>query len=352
VVVSLEVQKPDAGQFPAAKAPGPKLLFLVGMWRSGTSLLQTLLNQHPQVALMYEAEPLDLWPRRRVLLGSSGWPQRLEFFNQTISRHRLDPAHLAWARPGRAAALELYRQYAARRGAQVQGEKAPAYHRRLPFLARLFPEARFLIVWRDPLACCRSAARAGTQNRFFAQRGMMTRILFGSEALALGVEWLRKRQRLVHEVIYEELVKDTEADLRKVCDFLEIPYAAEMLKLEGADVSSVPSGEHHSGVRSGVIETKASATDPLTADFACKGQRYFVLWRQRYSNLGFARALPAEGGASAPGTAERLADAAALSSWRTLDCAKRILFRHLPLSWWGRLRSSLPRAHAPSKAAP
>jgi hypothetical protein len=29
-------------------------LFVLGMWRSGTSLLYALLNQHPQIALMYE----------------------------------------------------------------------------------------------------------------------------------------------------------------------------------------------------------------------------------------------------------------------------------------------------------
>ncbi len=35
-------------------SPGP--LFVVGMWRSGTSLLYALLNQHPQIGLMYESD--------------------------------------------------------------------------------------------------------------------------------------------------------------------------------------------------------------------------------------------------------------------------------------------------------
>ena len=31
-------------------------LFVIGMWRSGTSLLYSLLNQHPQIALLYEGD--------------------------------------------------------------------------------------------------------------------------------------------------------------------------------------------------------------------------------------------------------------------------------------------------------
>ena len=37
-------------------------LFVVGMWRSGTSLLYALLNQHPQIGLMYESDMLTLAP--------------------------------------------------------------------------------------------------------------------------------------------------------------------------------------------------------------------------------------------------------------------------------------------------
>ena len=39
---------------PVEITAGP--VFVVGIWRSGTSLLYTLLNQHPLIALMYEAD--------------------------------------------------------------------------------------------------------------------------------------------------------------------------------------------------------------------------------------------------------------------------------------------------------
>ena len=59
------------------KRSGP--LFVVGMWRSGTSLLYTLLNKHPEIGLMYEAD-LPLLPGLfRNSGGKQDWLERWEF---------------------------------------------------------------------------------------------------------------------------------------------------------------------------------------------------------------------------------------------------------------------------------
>ena len=328
----------------------PRLLFVVGLWRSGTSLAHALLNRHPQIALLYEAEPLELWPRSGGLFPMRDWPRRLEFYNQTFTRHKLDPRRLASTPPGPDGVRMLYREYASGRNATVMGEKAPSYYARLPALGKLFPDAQFVIIWRDPLECCRSAKRAARQNRFFAQRGMAQRMLLGAETLARGVEELLREKRSVCEVVYDDLVKDTEGELRRVCDFLKIPFAPAMLDLKSADTSSVPSGEHHVGVRSGVIGKAAEATEVLPAAFVAKGRRYAKLWRARFSKLAFARALaaPAE---VAPGLAERLADTGVRVFWRGTGAFKHFLFRRIPLSWWARLRSTTPRAQTGQKTA-
>jgi hypothetical protein len=308
------------------------------MWRSGTSLVHALLNRHPQVALMYEAEPLELWPRRAGFFPARDWPQRLEFYNQTFTRHKLDPQRFAAIPPGREDARALYREYARARGAAIMGEKAPSYYARLPRLGKMFPEAQFLVVWREPIDCCRSAARAARQNRFFAQRGMLPRMLLGAETLARGVEELSRQKRNVCQVVYDELVKNPEGELRRVCDFLKIPFVPAMLDLKSADTSSVPSGEHHEGVRSGVIGKAAAFDEILPAALVAKGRRYANLWQKKFSGLGFARALAAPA-ATGPGVAERFTDGCASVSWRLVNALKHSLFRHIPLSWWARLRS-------------
>lgn len=323
----------------SSSPPGTqRLLFVIGLWRSGTSLVYALLNQHPEIALLYEAEPLELWPRSSLLVPARNWPQRLEFYNQTFTRHRLPMQPLASMRPGPEAAMALYRKYARKRNAVIMGGKAPSYHTRLPMLSNLFPDAQFLIIWRDPLDCCRSAARAACQSRFFARRGMLTRILFGAEAMAKGVESLLCEKRNVCQVLYEELLKNPEEEIRRVCEFLKIPYSPTMLDLETADFSSVPSGEHHAGVRSGVMGKTEEAEEVLSADFIAKGQRYAKLWKTRFSQLGFARALADEAPAP-PHPVERLADFCVIKFWRMTDGFKTFLFRWIPLSWWAQLRS-------------
>src|SRR5579871_6941035 len=70
-----------------AQAPGP--LFVISMWRSGSSLLYALLNKHPQVGLMYEA---DLSLIRTVFLKPKGWrdwARRWQFWNEALTRHGL-----------------------------------------------------------------------------------------------------------------------------------------------------------------------------------------------------------------------------------------------------------------------
>lgn len=298
--------------------------------------MHALLNRHPEITLMYEAEPLELWPGRHCLLIKDDWPKRLEFFNQTFTRHKLDGQKFRPTPAGPEGALALYRAYA--HGARVIGEKAPSYHNKLAALSRLFPDAHFLIIWRDPIDCCRSAARAARKNRFFGQRGILSRMLFGAETFAQGVEELLREKRNVCEVAYNDLVKNPESELRRVCEFLKIPFNPVMLDLKSADTSSVPSGEHHGGVRSGVIGRPAETEEILAPEFVAKGRRYAKAWRERYSHLKFAGALttPAERG---PRWMERFSDACVKNFWRSIDALKRFVFRRIPLSWWARLRS-------------
>lgn len=326
----------------------PRLLFVVGIWRSGTSLVHALFNRHPEVALMYEAEPLVLWPRRMATIRPGNWPQRLEFYNQTFTRHDLQPERFTPKTPGPEGALALYREYARRRGAIIMGEKAPSYYTRLQMLGNAFPNAQFLIVWRDPLECCRSALRAARTNRFFAQRGMIQRMLLETETFARGVEELSKENKNVCEVVYDELVENPERELRRICGFLNIHFEPAMLDLKSADVSNVPIGEHHAGVRSGVIAKAASVDENLPPAFVAKGQRYAKLWREKYSRSGFARVLTTNQGINPPGAIEQLADRCVRLLWRCVDSVKLFIFRRIPLSAWARLRSATPRGHVES----
>ncbi len=167
-----------SGQTSAPMNPGP--LFVVGMWRSGTSLLYALLNQHPQIGLMYESDfpllsPVFLLPRK-----SSSWIPKVDSWNGALTRHKIDTAGIPENTVGLPNAFrEVAQQYARKKGATVWGCKSPNYYDCMNQLAGWFPDAKFIVIWRDPADVCRSIARAAQKSPWFARAGMDLRALLG-----------------------------------------------------------------------------------------------------------------------------------------------------------------------------
>ena len=154
----------------AAMSAGP--LFVVGMWRSGTSLLYALLNQHSQIGLMYESDMLTLsslfWLPRK----SSWWLNKVDSWNGALTRHQIDPAAIPENisdLPG--AFRAVAQQYAGKKGATVWGCKSPSYYDCMTDLASWYPEAKFIVIWRDPADVCRSIVRAAEKAAWFAASG-------------------------------------------------------------------------------------------------------------------------------------------------------------------------------------
>src|SRR2546430_1032132 len=83
---STRAQKPDLEL--CTERSGP--LFVVGMWRSGTSLIYALLNQHSEVSLMYEGDLVLLGPIFWLHRNKWAWLSKWEVWNRALSRHHLD----------------------------------------------------------------------------------------------------------------------------------------------------------------------------------------------------------------------------------------------------------------------
>jgi len=172
----VRVHRAVIGEDSAAKYAGP--LFVVGAFRSGTSFFFSLLNKHSDVALLYEADLGCFYPEWFARRLKSDWFERIEFWNGCMGRHGVSrPADLSRNPTSEDAALWLYKHYAARKEARIFGEKSPSYADCLEELAKKFPGARFIVLWRDPLSVCESVCRAGETSRFFRKSGMVSRVL-------------------------------------------------------------------------------------------------------------------------------------------------------------------------------
>lgn len=228
-----------------ALAP-PPFLFVVGCGRSGTTVLRTALDAHPRLAVAHEGRfvaPLALRRGRYEqpegfaverfvadMLGDRAVRTNLGFDEEGLRRALGDEgdgegvAGPVADYPG--AVRRVFAAYAARQGKDRYGDKMPGYVLRVPMLADLLPEARFVHIIRDgrDVALSTGALAGRGTDLVSAALNWRTRVTAGrtdGAALATG---------RYHEVRYEALVTDPEAELRALCAFAGLPWDGAMLR--------------------------------------------------------------------------------------------------------------------------
>jgi Sulfotransferase family len=323
-----ECSKPAAA---VSMAPGP--LFIVASWRGGSSLLYALLNKHPQVGLTFEA---DLWLLRSVFRKPArycDWAARWELRHGALSRHGINPNDLPRGVADYPTAFAAaHKAYAARKGAVIWGDKSPIYFDSLPVLARLFPQARFIVQWRDPAATANALARgAQSGGTCYQKRGVYVRGLIGYQVLKRGVDYLLSIGQPVCQVTYEELTSDTAKVMREVCRFLEIPYGDELAELRGADRSAVYNEAYHSLVRGDEIVSRPR-TVILDQAVRQKINGYVKLWKRRYNEQWPPSVLTDADDVALPRLPQRVGDQLAYRAVCAFDQFQQICFAYAPLA--------------------
>ncbi len=214
----------------------PPMPVVVGSPRSGTTLLRLILDSHPRLAI-----PPETWflPAAQKLTGS-GDALREEFFQMVVSYPASAPAwndfqisaddfhaRLRQIEPFSAAdGFRLfYRMYAERFGKPRWGDKTPLYCRHLPYLQELLPEARFVHIVRDG----RDAA-VSLRERWFSP-GFDIAIQAGHwrDNVAAAREG-GAACRYFLEVRFEDLLREPEGTVRRICRFVELDYHPAMLQ--------------------------------------------------------------------------------------------------------------------------
>ncbi len=307
-------------------------IFIVGVFRSGTSLLYSLLNQHPQISLMYECNVWDFPALLKRPRFSGNWLARQEFYNQALSRHRL-----IWG--GSLRGLEnvrtpddLYRIHSEQKGvATLWGEKSPFYSTRLKQLGRQYPNATFIFIWRNPVETYRSILLAGRTSAFFKKPGMLHRLIYHQEQLISQSAWLAKREARIRHINYDDLVDRPEQVCRNLCEFLEVKFDSAMLELAKADFSAVYDVPHQNHLRKGVIERQKFSEEIVPTAVTQKLERFHKRWQRRFGRPLAAKAAPAA--QPEPALLELLLHKTFGFALHLGSSIKRLGFEFLPLPW-------------------
>lgn len=219
--------------------------FILCTERTGSSLLSLILNLHPQI-LSPSEEPFALFFYKAYKDKVKWSEQELHRFIDEFwlmaekslgllftSKERLFDAlaphkdHLPYTLLVRLIYLQFI-EPKPKDDIRLIVDKQIKYFFYLPELLRLFPDARFVVLVRDPLVN--------------AQRKKLRKLNSGSSAIYLAALWkntyrnflyLKKHHKQTHVVTYENFVSEPEQTVKGICDFLGISFLPQMLQTEG-----------------------------------------------------------------------------------------------------------------------
>jgi hypothetical protein len=203
---------------------------VVGLGRSGTTLLRLMLDAHPELAIPAETHFIPQVVRwfRRDRLSAVELAERLAALRrwgdfgigEEEMRARLEPLEPLGPRRSIRAFYELYAEH---QGKPRWGDKTPGYSSRMHLIQNALPEARFIHLIRDgrDAALSRAEASGKTVRPERAAKRWVERIGEARE----------EAKRIGHyiELRYEDLIVDPEAVLRRICEYIDLRFAPEML---------------------------------------------------------------------------------------------------------------------------
>jgi len=213
------MQKIDADRWtvvPETSAAATGHVFLLGFPRTGTTLVEVVLDGNPRVVSLEEHELLA-----DGVLAFMREPLNFEALANADER-AVNALREAYWRRVRNAGVDV--------AGKVFVDKHPLNSLKLPLIVKLFPRAKILFAVRDPRDVILSCFR-----RRFQMNPSMYELLTVSGAAAfyaaamdfaytvkrsLALEW--------HEIRYERLVAGFEQEMRSICAYLDLDWMAGM----------------------------------------------------------------------------------------------------------------------------
>jgi len=206
------------GQYDKHEDMGEDLCFLLGFPRSGTTLLDVMLDGHPKTQTLEE----------RATFEHVAFTIDKKFGGYPFGMSNLDSTQRDELR-------QQYRSHLAKEGIKPNSDgiivdKMPIRTIHAACMHRLFPRARFLFALRHP---CDVILSNFMQN--FAANEAFVHFNTLAESTRIYERimriWKTSSELMpipVHFVRYEQLVSETERTLQDVCRFLELPWVESM----------------------------------------------------------------------------------------------------------------------------
>lgn len=211
-------------------------LFVVGCSRSGTTLLQQILNAHSRIAIAPETHFVPkFWLRPEPygdLTQDAPFARLVEDFIAAphfpdLGLSADDFRHAAAGAPRTLAGVlgVILDLFARAQGADIVGEKTPAHVLHMPLLKRAFPSARFVHIVRDPRGVVNSRRRQP-----WAPEDVRRNAAYWVSTVGAARRAAKELGESLITVRYEDLVAEPETAVSGLCAALRIAFEPAMLE--------------------------------------------------------------------------------------------------------------------------
>ena len=211
---------------------GVARLFVVGVGRSGTSLLQSMLASHNSIVMLPETS----FVRRYLLSARFRQIDEIEADMLKSDKYlsRWDKAGISCVRDLHETTISLRKLYD-----EVSNQYANAFTNPVSYIAEkdpklieglirmdaVFANYRVVHIYRDP----RDVVLSKNKAEWSKKQSLFKKLVANNAQIELLEIFARGHRQILYEVKYEDLLAEPESTLRGICSFLDIPYQDSML---------------------------------------------------------------------------------------------------------------------------
>jgi len=207
---------------------GHNLIFIISQPRSGSTLLQRILYGHPKIQTSAETwlmlHPCYAFKSKRIStdydanFSAIGTKEFIE--NYTDGFEVYDDAIRQWA-------YVIYNNVIEKHNREYFLDKTPRYFFIIEDLYRLFPEAKFIFLLRNPMAILASELKTYVKGEWQVLGVFRPDLMEAPDLIMKGIRTLGDAAYVIR---YENLVTAPELEVKNLCNYLQLPFYEEMIE--------------------------------------------------------------------------------------------------------------------------
>ena len=208
------------------------LVFLISQPRSGSTLTQKILGSHEKIYT--RSEPWLMLHPAYSLKNEGMYAE----YDCTVERIALD-SFIADLPNGQKTYIDelknmylrLYSSYISNTEFEYFLDKTPRYYLILDELIKIYPNAKYILLIRNPLAVLGSIVDTWTKDNWFNLSNHKYDL---TTALDVYMDALSNEYKNIHIIHYEKIISDSESEIKKIFEYLGLRFDSSVLNYNAA----------------------------------------------------------------------------------------------------------------------